>query len=75
MFVAAVTADALLSFADRRRGVRRVADGRAAGGARGRETMLAAATALARTAADVLVDDRLRERAWDCWRHKADAGQ
>ncbi|MGW0548764.1 amidohydrolase [Streptomyces altiplanensis] len=46
----------------------------AAAGARGREAMLAAAQALACTAADVLLVPGVSERAWQCLREKADAG-
>ncbi|MGI5531688.1 amidohydrolase [Streptomyces syringium] len=46
----------------------------AAASERGRRTMLAAARALARTAADVLLEPGLCERSWACWRQKAAAG-
>ncbi|WP_093802554.1 amidohydrolase [Streptomyces sp. Wb2n-11] len=46
----------------------------AAAGARGREAVLAAAQALACTAADVLLVPGVSERAWRCLREKADAG-
>lgn len=48
---------------------------RAAAGPRGREVMLAAAYALASTAADVLLRTEVTERAWACHRRKAAAGQ
>ncbi|MFI2618695.1 amidohydrolase [Streptomyces sp. NPDC018584] len=48
---------------------------RAAAGARGREVMLAAAYALASTAADVLLRTDVSERAWACHHRKAAAGQ
>lgn len=47
---------------------------RAAGSERGRAVMLAAAEALACTAADVLTDAGLSARAWDRLREKAAAG-
>jgi amidohydrolase len=47
----------------------------AAAGPRGRLAMLAAAEALACTAADVLTDPGLRERAWDRLREQAAAGR
>ncbi|OLR93318.1 amidohydrolase [Actinokineospora bangkokensis] len=43
---------------------------RAAAGPRAREVVLAAAEALAHTAADVLLDDGLRERAWAEFRER-----
>ncbi|MGW7054231.1 amidohydrolase [Streptomyces sp. NPDC054887] len=46
----------------------------AAGGPRGRQVMLAAAQALACTAADVLLRPDVRETAWDSFRRKAAAG-
>ncbi|MEU6388037.1 amidohydrolase [Streptomyces sp. NPDC046939] len=47
---------------------------RAAAGPRGRAVMLAAAEALARTAADVLLRTEVRERAWAVFREKAAEG-
>ncbi|MGW6862006.1 amidohydrolase [Streptomyces xanthophaeus] len=47
---------------------------RAAASERGREVMLAAAEALACTAADVLTDAQIAARAWACHRKKAVAG-
>ncbi|MEU3459541.1 amidohydrolase [Streptomyces sp. NPDC006733] len=46
----------------------------AAASPRARTVMLAAAEALACTAADVLHDGTLRDGAWELWRQKADAG-
>ncbi|MER7112191.1 amidohydrolase [Streptomyces sp. NPDC000229] len=46
----------------------------AAAGPRGRQVMLAAAEALACTAADVLLRAEVSERAWACLRDKAAAG-